>query len=143
MRSRKVRDLQYKGNGLSESEEGETTNLPPVTELQGGPKKEAEAAADRVSGMFARLKGKFKRNKREEAPVEEVKNPAATLPPVQPQPPKPVQDITPSRPGGIRKVKHPTWNPDQTRRGGRVVKRMPRDLRTMKEKQEGSSDGDE
>ncbi len=38
--------------------------------------------------------------------------------------------------GHILKAKTATFNPDHTRRGGRIVKAMPKDLRKMKEAQE-------
>lgn len=42
--------------------------------------------------------------------------------------------------GGMRKVKHSEYTPDTKRRGGRVVKAMPKELRRIKEEQEKVED---
>lgn len=42
--------------------------------------------------------------------------------------------------GQVVKAKPSKYNPDTTRRGGRIVKAMPKDLRKMKEAQERNID---
>jgi hypothetical protein len=139
-----VRDLQYKGDGLEGSE-----NTPPAPPNEtadkvrsllpyvGGPAKKP--------GLLARLKQRITKPKGEVAdhhyavPVDEDVKVNSSI---EVGPMKGVEDLTPSRPGGIRKAKAPSWNPDQTRHGGRVVRHMPRDLQKMKEKQEGKTGDD-
>lgn len=42
--------------------------------------------------------------------------------------------------GGVRKLKHKLYTPDEHRHGGRVVKLMPKPLRHIKELQEHTDD---
>ena len=62
----------------------------------------------------------------------------------QPEPVEPVFtpiEVLPVQ-GGIRKAKHLEWSPDSTRKGGRIVKAMPKELRRVKEAQELVEDDD-
>jgi hypothetical protein len=70
--------------------------------------------------------------------------PTLAVPPSMPAPVAytegmPAEPIKPiHRPGGIRKAKRPEWKPDTAAHGGRVVRRMPAELRAIKEKQEAN-----
>lgn len=89
--------------------------------------------------LIQRLKARFR-----PAPVEPILTPindaelAQLAKDVQLPPPPP----TPKQPRGhvIKRAKRPEYSPSSSRKGGRIVKAMPRQLQRIKEEQEKVED---